>query len=74
MALRKKWPAEKYGELSRRFLKKSGGTALIFGTMADREVALDIQQQAPDSVDLTGKTSLMEAIGAHKKVPGFCYK
>ena len=59
----KRWPAERYGELARRLSREFGATLLVFGTAADQEAAALIKEHAPDHVvDITGKTSLAEAM------------
>jgi heptosyltransferase-2 len=59
----KRWPAEKYGELAAGIADKTGARILVFGTPGDRDAALIIQRFAPENVvDLTGKTTLAEAM------------
>ena len=59
----KKWPAERYGRLGKKLVAETGGRLLVFGTEADRSEASTIASFAPDAmVDLTGKTSLSQAM------------
>lgn len=57
------WPAERYGEVARRLLKRFGGAAYVFGTAADSKAAETIAAIAgTEVIDLTGKTSLSRAM------------
>jgi len=59
----KKWPAARYAELAGRLGREYGATLLVFGTAADQEAAALIKEQAPEQVvDVTGKTTLAEAM------------
>ncbi len=58
----KRWPAEKYAELAEKLIKKINCQILVFGTEADRQTAGIIKQCSGRVVDLTGKTSLSEAM------------
>ena len=59
----KRWPAAKYGQLAKYLAGQTEGTILVFGTDADNEAAAEITSVAGDCVcDLTGKTSLAEAL------------
>lgn len=59
----KRWPAAKYGQLAKYLAEQTGGMILVFGTEADNEAAAEITSAAGDCVcDLTGKTSLAEAL------------
>ncbi len=59
----KRWPARKYGRLARELARKTGGLLLVFGTRDDQQAAAEISALAGDCVlDLTGKTSLGEAL------------
>lgn len=59
----KKWPAERYAQLAARLSREYGATILVFGTVADQEAAALIKAQAPEQVvDITGKTTLAEAM------------
>lgn len=59
----KRWPAEKYAALAGRLHSETGATLLVFGTKDDAEAARIIKKAVPEHVvDLTGKTSLAEAM------------
>jgi heptosyltransferase-2 len=59
----KRWPAERYAGLAKRLAAERGATLLVFGTPADTEAAAEIGAAAPGRViDLTGKTTLAEAM------------
>ncbi|WP_028318919.1 lipopolysaccharide heptosyltransferase II [Desulfobulbus elongatus] len=63
----KRWPADKFGELARILCRRSGCRILIFGSMADRETAVAVKgfagaEAAARMIDLTGATSLIEAM------------
>ncbi len=56
------WPAERYGEVAKKLVDRIGGTVLVFGTKDDTKAADIIDQQAGHSVDLTGQTTLAQAM------------
>lgn len=57
------WPAEKYGELAGCLCKEMGAAVLVFGTRDDQAAGAVIKESAKGHVvDLTGKTSLAEAM------------
>lgn len=56
---RKRWPAERYGEVARAMAER-GLVAVVAGTAAEAPLAATIRAAAPASCDLTGKTSLVE--------------
>jgi len=56
------WPAERYGEVARRLKGQCGGSVLVFGTKADQQAAAIIRQRAGDIIDLTGQTTLAQAM------------
>jgi heptosyltransferase-2 len=59
----KRWPAAKYGQLAKYLAAETGGLILVFGTDADQKAAEEIASVAGNCVlDLTGKTSLAEAL------------
>ena len=59
----KRWPAEKYAELAMKLMAKFQARIAVFGTQADRQAALTIKNRCPEKIiDLTGRTSLAEAI------------
>ena len=60
----KEWFPERYGELATRISKGMGAGVLILGSLGDRLVASQIcQKTGPAAIDLTGKTTLAQAIG-----------
>ncbi len=58
----KRWPAERYGEAARKLVDRLGGSVLVFGTTADTPAAATIAEQVGQVVDLTGKTTLAQAM------------
>lgn len=61
----KRWPAEKFADLANQLCRKTGGTILLFGSAADQETATDILSAVAQSqrlIDLTGRTTLIEAM------------
>ncbi len=58
----KRWPAEKYAAAARR-LHAEHLPCVIVGTASEAEVAAAIKKDAPDIIDLCGKTSLFELAG-----------
>lgn len=56
----KRWPAERFARLATRCVE-AGASVWILGTDADRGAAERILAAAP-AVDLTGKTSLLDAV------------
>ena len=60
----KEWFPERYGELADRISREIGARILILGSMGDRLVASQIcRKTGPGAIDLTGKTTLAQAIG-----------
>lgn len=57
----KRWPAHHHAALA-NILKAEGFTVWLLGSAKEQDFAAEIVQQAPHCVDLTGKTSLAEAI------------
>lgn len=57
----KQWPAEYFGGVAAAQIK-SGMVVVVFGSAKDSPAATLISELAPGVVDLTGKTSLGEAI------------
>lgn len=55
----RRWGGERFGFVSKR-LKERGYNVIIIGSGADSEDARKIMNISPDSIDLTGKTSLRE--------------
>ena len=59
----KEWFPERFGELGRRILEDLGGRLLILGSAGDRATAAPILRAAgPKAVDLSGKTTLGQAM------------
>jgi len=56
------WPAERYGEVAKKLVERLGGSVLVFGTAADKQAAATINQQVGNIVDLTGQTTLAQAM------------
>ena len=56
---RKRWPAERFGELA-ALLAGRGLTPVIVGTAADAPHAATIRALCPEAIDLTGRTSLLQ--------------
>ncbi len=56
------WPAEKYAELACELTEKLNAQIVIFGTEADHQAASLIGDCNGKVVDLTGKTTLAEAM------------
>jgi heptosyltransferase-2 len=60
----KEWFPERYGELADRISGEMGARILILGSMEDRLIASQIcQKPEPAAIDLTGNTTLSQAIG-----------
>jgi ADP-heptose:LPS heptosyltransferase len=53
----KRWPAAHYGALA-RWLAGRGVTAIVIGTEAEKNLAVEIGAICPQTIDLTGRTSL----------------
>lgn len=62
----KVWPTAHYAALAKQ-LVASGYTPVVVGTSTDTPAAQLIQQQAPSTIDLTGKTTFAElaSVGRH---------
>jgi len=57
------WPVEKYGKLAARLAGEMNAVVPVFGTAADSATGAAIHSFAPENViDLTGRTSLAEAM------------
>lgn len=55
----KRWPAEAFGDLAARLAARGLGCA-VAGTAEEGELAWEIQGRAPETLDLTGATTLAE--------------
>ncbi len=58
----KRWPAEKYADLARMVERKYQARVMVFGTNDDRQTAAVIARRCKKIIDLTGRTSLAEAM------------
>jgi len=56
----KRWPVQRFAELAAK-LNAAGHPLCILGDAADRPLAAAIREQAPASLDLTGKLGLLES-------------
>ena len=61
----KRWPVDRYTELSAQINLK-GITPVILGSPSESNLAEHIKAIAPDAINLTGQTSLIEIIGLAK--------
>jgi len=58
----KRWPAERFAEAADRILKRTDGTALIFGGLGEAEAAFRVREaMTSPAVSLAGETDLAEA-------------
>ncbi len=57
----KRWPAEHFAALARSRMR-AGRSVWLLGSPADRPIGAAIASQAPGVVDLTGRTSLPDAV------------
>lgn len=62
----KRWPAPRYAEIAKR-LKSRGITPILIGSNAEAGVLADIHKLAPQSLNLGGKTSLLELASMAEK-------
>lgn len=58
----KRWPAKRYGELAKLVQLQTGGSVAVFGTRDDTAAAEEIATFAPGLIDLTGRTTLSQAM------------
>ncbi len=58
----KRWPAEKYADLARMVEQKHQARVMVFGTNDDRQTAAVIARSCKEIIDLTGRTTLAEAM------------
>ena len=66
----KRWPIERFAEITKRIYKKTGIKLVVCGTNVDREVNDNLISLVKDEVkyiDLTDKTSILEYIDLIKK-------
>jgi len=57
----KRWPLDHYATIARRWLGE-GGAVWLFGSPRDADLTRAIAADAPDAVDLAGRTGLTEAV------------
>ena len=55
----KRWPAENFAELTRRF-NTNNYSVVLTGTSADRDVVGVVQSLSPDAINLCGQTSIAD--------------
>ena len=61
-SMAKRWPADRFAEVSDHLQLETGGVSVILGAADERDVAMDLISSAHGEViDLTGKTSLSQA-------------
>jgi ADP-heptose:LPS heptosyltransferase len=63
---RKRWPAERFGELAAH-LHAKGITPVVLGTAAEAALAAIIKKTCPASVDLTGRTDIADIAGLARR-------
>lgn len=64
----KRWPAEKYAELSDKISKELGGQIVIFGGSDDIETAAKVEKNMKSkTINLSGKTTLKQLTALIKK-------
>ena len=61
----KRWPASKYRDLAQR-LDSSTSPAVVVGTAEEQALGAEIIADAPNAVNMAGKTSLLQLIGIAK--------
>lgn len=57
----KRWPAQSYGHLA-RIIHGWGYQPVVIGTLEEQDIADNIRRIFPDTIDLTGKTTLFDII------------
>jgi len=65
----KRWPAENYAKLAQTLTTK-GFQPVLLGTQAEAETTKQIADLCPESLDLTGKTSLFQIAALAKNAAG----
>jgi len=68
-AAHKRWPSASYAKLARLF-ENDGIKCVVVGADADRDAIEDIKSDAPNVIDLCGKTTLFELAGIARKSLG----
>lgn len=56
---RKRWPAERFGDLARQ-LAERGLTPVVIGSSGEADLARAIRAACPQTIDLTGKTAIAD--------------
>lgn len=66
----KRWPPERFAAVGRELQKERGARLVLLGGPEDRAAAAQVRAQLPEALDLTGRTSLRQALGvlAHLKL------
>lgn len=65
----KRWPIERFAEITKRIFKKTGIKLIVCGTGVDRQVnneLIDLVKEEVEYIDLTEKTSILEYINLIK--------
>jgi ADP-heptose:LPS heptosyltransferase len=60
----KRWPQERYAELARVLVERTGARIVLFGGIDDRAVCADIARALPDAVNLAGRATMLESAAA----------
>ena len=66
----KRWPIERFAEITKRIFKKTGIKLVVCGTNVDKTVneqLISLIKDEVDFIDLTGQTSILEYIDLIKK-------
>ena len=64
----KRWPGERFASIGDQAVKRWGAKVLIFGSKGEQGVCRDVvQSMKEDALDLSGKTSIDEALALIKK-------
>jgi ADP-heptose:LPS heptosyltransferase len=62
----KRWPAAHYAELAQK-LQERGITSVVVGTKQDADVIGVLKAKAPQIIDLSGKTNLLQLAGLFRR-------
>lgn len=60
----KRWPAERFRALAESLVATTNARVVLFGAEGDRGLCADIARGLPDSVNLAGRSTLLEAAAA----------
>ena len=63
---RKRWPADRFGELA-IVLAARGITPVVLGTAAETPLAVTIRHACPNTIDLTGRTTIESIAGLARR-------